>query len=45
MSTRVCNLRRWIVLYASVADNWVGLGIAVLVIAYLVLVLIFPERF
>jgi len=32
-------------LYASVADNWVGLGIAVLVIAYLVLVLIFPERF
>ena len=30
---------------ASVADNWVGLGLAALVIAYLVLVLVFPERF
>ena len=26
-------------------DNWVGLGLAVLAIAYLVGVLIFPERF
>ncbi len=26
-------------------DNWVGLGLAVLGIAYLVVVLVFPERF
>jgi K+-transporting ATPase KdpF subunit len=26
-------------------DNWVGLGLAVAAIAYLLVVLIFPERF
>jgi K+-transporting ATPase KdpF subunit len=30
---------------ASAVDNWVGLGIAVLLAIYLVLVLVFPERF
>ena len=29
----------------SAADNWIGLGLAVLAIAYLVLVLVVPERF
>jgi hypothetical protein len=29
----------------SVADNWFGLGLAVLVIAYLIIVLVFPEKF
>jgi hypothetical protein len=32
-------------IFASVADNWVGLGIAILMIVYLVLVLVFPEKF
>ncbi len=32
-------------MYASVVDNAIGLSLAVLVIAYLVVVLIFPERF
>jgi K+-transporting ATPase KdpF subunit len=26
-------------------DNWVGLGIAVAVVVYLVFVLLFPEKF
>jgi hypothetical protein len=26
-------------------DNWIGLGLGVLVLAYLVVVLVFPERF
>jgi K+-transporting ATPase KdpF subunit len=30
---------------ASAVDNWVGLGIAGLLAIYLVLVLVFPERF
>ena len=30
---------------ASAFDNAVGLGLSVLVIAYLVIVLVFPERF
>ena len=30
---------------ASAVDNALGLGLAVLVIAYLVVVLVFPERF
>jgi K+-transporting ATPase KdpF subunit len=30
---------------ASAVDDWVGLGIAVLLAIYLVLVLVFPERF
>ncbi|MGE0877939.1 MAG: potassium-transporting ATPase subunit F [Acidimicrobiia bacterium] len=31
--------------FASVADNYVALGLAVLVVAYLVYVLVFPEKF
>lgn len=27
------------------ADNWIGLGLAVAAIVYLVMALIFPERF
>ncbi len=30
---------------AAAIDNWVGLGIAGLLAIYLVLVLVFPERF
>ncbi len=30
---------------ASAVDNWVGLGIAGLLAIYLVLALVFPERF
>lgn len=30
---------------ASVADNWAGLAVAAVVVAYLVFVLIHPERF
>jgi K+-transporting ATPase KdpF subunit len=30
---------------AAAYDNWVGLGLAVAAIAYLVVVLIHPERF
>jgi K+-transporting ATPase KdpF subunit len=30
---------------AAAVDNWVGLGIAALLAIYLVLVLVFPERF
>ena len=30
---------------ANASDNWVGLGLAVLASIYLVLVLVFPERF
>jgi hypothetical protein len=32
-------------IFATTFDNAVGLGLAVLVIAYLVIVLVFPERF
>jgi K+-transporting ATPase KdpF subunit len=32
-------------LLASAADNWAGLVVAVLVAGYLVLALVFPERF
>lgn len=27
------------------ADNWIGLGVAIGVVIYLVIVLLFPERF
>ena len=30
---------------AASYDNWVGLALALLAVVYLVLVLIFPERF
>ncbi len=30
---------------AAAADNWIGLVLAIAVAAYLVVVLIFPERF
>jgi K+-transporting ATPase KdpF subunit len=30
---------------ASAADNWVGLGISVLLTIYLVIVLVRPEKF
>jgi hypothetical protein len=30
---------------ASATDNYVGLGISLLVVIYLVIVLVFPERF
>ncbi len=30
---------------ANSSDNWVGLGLAVLGIVYLLFVLVFPERF
>jgi K+-transporting ATPase KdpF subunit len=30
---------------AAAYDNWVGLALAALAVLYLVLVLIFPERF
>jgi K+-transporting ATPase KdpF subunit len=30
---------------ASSIDNWVGLALAIAAVAYLVLVLVFPERF
>jgi K+-transporting ATPase KdpF subunit len=30
---------------ASAVDNWVGLAISVLLAIYLVLVLVFPEKF
>jgi len=33
------------VLATSVADNWIGLGLAVAIVVYLVLVIVFPERF
>ncbi len=32
-------------MFASATDNWVGLALAVLIVAYLVYVLVFPERF
>ena len=31
--------------FASTADNYTALGLAILVIAYLVYVLVFPEKF
>ena len=30
---------------ASTSDNWLGLALAVLGVIYLLLVLVFPERF
>jgi hypothetical protein len=30
---------------AAAVENWVGLGLSVLVATYLVIVLVFPERF
>ena len=30
---------------ATATDNWIGLGLAGLVIVYLVAVLVYPERF
>jgi K+-transporting ATPase KdpF subunit len=30
---------------AAAADNWIGLGLAVLLTVYLVLVLVRPDRF
>ena len=30
---------------AAAYDNWVGLGLAIAAVVYLVVVLIFPERF
>jgi K+-transporting ATPase KdpF subunit len=33
------------VIFASGVDNWVGLGIAVLLAIYLVIVLVRPEKF
>ena len=30
---------------ASATDNYIGLGLALLVVVYLVVVLVFPERF
>ncbi|WP_116999710.1 K(+)-transporting ATPase subunit F [Desertimonas flava] len=30
---------------ASAADNWIGLGIAALIVLYLIVVIAFPERF
>jgi K+-transporting ATPase KdpF subunit len=33
------------VIFASAADNWLGLGISVLLSIYLVLVLVRPEKF
>jgi K+-transporting ATPase KdpF subunit len=30
---------------AAALDNWIGLGLAVLLAAYLVVVLVHPERF
>ena len=32
-------------LAVSAADNWVALGLTVAVLVYLVLALVFPERF
>jgi K+-transporting ATPase KdpF subunit len=33
------------VILASAADNWIALGISVLLAIYLVIVLVFPEKF
>ena len=30
---------------AAAIDNWLGLGLAVLAVTYLIAVLVFPERF
>lgn len=32
-------------LAVSDADNWIGLGLAVLIVLYLIGVLVFPEKF
>jgi K+-transporting ATPase KdpF subunit len=32
-------------MFALAVDNWVGLAISVLLAVYLVLVLVFPEKF
>jgi K+-transporting ATPase KdpF subunit len=33
------------VVLASSAENWVGLGLAALLVVFLVIALLFPERF
>lgn len=33
------------IIFASAVDNVIGLGLALAVVAYLVIVLIFPEKF
>lgn len=30
---------------AAAADNWIGLGLAVALVVFLVIALLFPERF
>ena len=30
---------------ASSIDNWIGLGVAVAIVGYLIVVLMFPEKF
>jgi hypothetical protein len=30
---------------AAAADNWIGLGLAIAAVIYLVCVIVFPERF
>ena len=32
-------------MFASSTDNWLGLGLAVAAVLYLVVVLVYPERF
>ncbi len=32
-------------MFASAADNWIGLGISVVLAIYLVIVLVRPEKF
>lgn len=32
-------------MFAGAADNWIGLGISVGLLVFLVLALVFPERF
>lgn len=33
------------VVFAAAADNWIGLDLAVLLLGFLVVALVFPERF
>lgn len=33
------------VVLADAADNWIGLGLAVVLLVFLVVALVFPERF
>lgn len=36
-------MTRWVL--AAAVDNWIGLGLAVALVAFLVIALLFPERF